>query len=93
MTMGRPPRAMTTMISISSDLTVLELELTLLIGIQRLSEDIVARKDHDDWKILINQGKNTMLEFSRHDCLAMEVGNFLDLKGTYSLELAHSSQC
>lgn len=54
----------------------------LLVGIERLGEDVVTGKDHDNGEVLVNQSKDTVLELSRHDGLAMEVGDFLDLEST-----------
>ena len=55
----------------------------MLVSVKGLSKDIITGKNHDDGQVLIYQGQNTMLQLSRHDSLAMEVGNFLDLESTY----------
>ncbi|KXT02277.1 hypothetical protein AC579_8322 [Pseudocercospora musae] len=54
----------------------------LLVGVERLGEDVVAGEDHDDWEILVDKRKNTVLQLTRHDSLAVEVGNLLDLEGS-----------
>jgi hypothetical protein len=54
----------------------------LLVSVERLGEDVVAGKNHDNGQVLVNKCKNTVLELSRHDSLAMKVGDFLDLKST-----------
>jgi hypothetical protein len=54
----------------------------LLVGVERLGEDVVTGQDHDNGEVLVNQGEDTVLELSRHDSLAVEVRNLLDLEGT-----------
>jgi len=45
----------------------------LLVSVERFGEDIIASKDHDDWQILVYKSQNAVLEFSRHDRLAVEI--------------------
>jgi hypothetical protein len=54
----------------------------LLIGVERLLEEIIASQDHDDGEVLVDKGKDTMLEFAGHNSLAVKVRNFLNLQGT-----------
>lgn len=54
----------------------------MLVGVERLLEDLITGEDHDDGEVLINQGQNTVLQLTGHDGLAVEVGNFLDLQRT-----------
>lgn len=54
----------------------------MLVGVERLLEDLVTGEDHDDGEVLVNQGQNTVLQLTGHDGLAVEVGNFLDLQRT-----------
>lgn len=86
MTMGLPPRAMTVEISVSFKIEQLSggvsYKLTLLVGVERLLEDLVTGEDHDNGEVLVNQGQNTVLQLTGHDSLAVEVGNFLDLQRT-----------
>lgn len=56
--------------------------LTLLVGVERLGEDVVTREDHDDGEVLVDQGQDTVLQLTRHDGLAVQVGNLLNLQGT-----------
>lgn len=56
--------------------------ITLLVSVQRLLEDAIASEDHDDGQVLIHQGQHSVLQFTRHDSLAMQVRDFLDLQGT-----------
>jgi hypothetical protein len=56
--------------------------LTLLVGVKGLGEDVISGQDHDDGQVLVHKGEDTVLQFTRHDSLAMQVGNLLDLKGT-----------
>ncbi len=55
---------------------------TLLECIERLRENFVSSKDHDDGKILIDKSQNTMFQFTRHDCFTVQVGDLFDLKST-----------
>jgi hypothetical protein len=55
---------------------------TLLISIQRLLPDIIPGENHDDREIFVDESQDTMLQLTRHDSLAMKVGNFLDFEGT-----------
>lgn len=66
----------------------------MLVGVERLLEEVIAGQDHDDGKVLIDKGQNTVLELTGHDSLAVKVGNFLDLQGTLkgSRELAATTQ-
>ena len=54
--------------------------LTLLIRIQRFGKNVVTGQNHDDGQILIDQGQDTMLEFTRHDSFAVQIRNLLDLQ-------------
>ena len=54
----------------------------LLVGVERLGEDVVTGKDHDNRKVLVNQSQDTVLELTGHDSLAVEVRDFLDLEST-----------
>ena len=56
----------------------------LLVGVEGFHKEWIACQDHDDWKILIDQGKDTVLELTRHNGFTVEIGDFLDLKGTYN---------
>jgi hypothetical protein len=60
----------------------------LLISIERLGENVVPGEDHDNREVLIDESEDTMFEFARHDGLAMEIGDFLDLQCTYIMRLA-----
>ena len=66
----------------------------LLVGVERLLEEVVTGEDHDDGKVLINQGQDTVLQLTRHDSLTVKVRDFLNLKGTLkgSGELATTSE-
>ncbi len=64
------------------------MQLTLLVGVERLCEYVIASKDHDDGKILINQGQDTMLKLTGHDSFAMKVGYLFDLQGTYICKIS-----
>ena len=55
----------------------------LLVGVEGLGEDGVASEDHDDGQVLVDEGEDTVLQLARHDGLAVEVGDFLDLKGAW----------
>lgn len=55
---------------------------TLLVGVERLLEEIIASENHDDGKVLVDQGEDTVLQFARHDGLTMQVGDLLDLEST-----------
>lgn len=48
-------------------------ELTLLVSIERLREDVVTCQDHDDGEIFVNQGQDTVLQFTGHDSLAVKI--------------------
>ena len=54
----------------------------LLVCVERLGEDVVAGKNHDNWQRLVDKGEDTVLELTRHDSLAVKVRNFLDLEST-----------
>lgn len=56
--------------------------LTLLVGIERLLEEIIAGENHDDGQVLVDEGQYTVLQLTGHDSLAVKIGNFLDLEGT-----------
>lgn len=66
----------------------------MLISVERLLEDLIAGQDHDDGEVLVDEGKDTVLQLTRHDSLAVKVGNFLDLESTLegSGELATTSK-
>ena len=53
----------------------------LLVGVERLGEDVVAREDHDDGEGFVDQGEHAVFEFAGHDGFAVEVGDFFDLEG------------
>ena len=55
----------------------------LLVGVEGLGEDGVASEDHDDGQVLVDEGEDTVLQLARHDGLAVEVGDLLDLKGAW----------
>lgn len=67
---------------------------TLLVGVEGLLEEVIACKDHDDGEVLVDQSKHTVLELTRHDRLAVEVRDFLDLQSTLegSGELATTAE-
>lgn len=56
----------------------------MLVSVQGLGEDLVACEDHDDGEVLIDQCEDTMLQFTRHDSLAMEIRDLFDLECTYN---------
>ncbi|KAI6754186.1 hypothetical protein HG530_012700 [Fusarium avenaceum] len=66
----------------------------LLVGVEGLLEEVITGEDHDDGEVLINQGQDTVLQLTRHDSLAVKVGNFLNLEGTLesSGELATTAE-
>lgn len=66
----------------------------LLVRVERLGEDLITSEDHNDGQVLVNEGENTVLELTRHDSLAVQVRNFLDLEGTFqsSGELAATAE-
>jgi hypothetical protein len=66
----------------------------LLVGVEGLLEEVVTGEDHDDGEVLIDQGQDTVLQLTRHDSLAVKVGDFLDLEGTLesSGELATTAE-
>jgi hypothetical protein len=53
-----------------------------LVCVERLGEDVIPGKDHDNRKVLVDQSQDTVLELTRHDSLAVEVRDFLDLEST-----------
>ena len=53
----------------------------LLVGVERLGEDVVTGKDHNNREGLVDEREDTVLEFAGHDGFAMEVGDFLDFQG------------
>lgn len=55
---------------------------TLLIGVERLLEEVVAGQDHDDGQVLVDQSQHTVLQLTRHDSLTVQVRDLLDLEGT-----------
>lgn len=55
----------------------------LLVGVEGLGEDVVASQDHDDREVLVDQSEHAVLQFTRHDGLAVKVRDFLDLQGTF----------
>ena len=54
----------------------------MLVSVERLLEEIITSQDHDDREVLVDKGEDTVLELTRHDGLAVKVGNFLDLQST-----------
>ena len=66
----------------------------MLVGVERLLEDVVTGEDHDDWQVLVNKSQHTVLQLTGHDSLTVEVGDFLDLESTLegSGELAATTQ-
>jgi hypothetical protein len=56
--------------------------MNLLISIQRLCKDVVSGKNHDERQVLIDEGKDTVLQLARHDGFTMKIGDFLDLEST-----------
>ena len=54
----------------------------LLVCVERLGEDVVTGKDHDDREVLVDQSQDTVLELARHDSLAVKVRDLLDLEST-----------
>lgn len=66
----------------------------LLVGVEGLLEEVITGQDHDDGEVLIDQGQDTVLQLTRHDSLAVKVGDFLDLEGTLegSGELATTAE-
>jgi hypothetical protein len=55
----------------------------LLICIERFGEDVVSGQDHDDGKLLVDQSQHTVLQLTRHDSFAVQVGDFLDLESAF----------
>jgi hypothetical protein len=53
----------------------------LLVGVERFGENRVTGEDHDNGEVLIDKSKDTVLQFTRHDSLAVEVRDLLDLEG------------
>lgn len=53
----------------------------LLVGVEGLGEDVVARQDHDDRQVLVDEREHAVLQLAGHDGLAVQVGDFLDLEG------------
>lgn len=54
----------------------------MLVCVQGLGEEVVTGEDHDDRQVLVNKSQNTVLQLTRHDSLAVKVGNLLDLQST-----------
>ena len=46
----------------------------------RLVEEVVARRDHDDRDVLIDQRDRSVLELARRIALGVDVGDFLELQ-------------
>ncbi len=57
----------------------------MLVRVQGLGENLVARHNHDDGKIFVHQRQHAVLELARHDSLAVKIRNLLDLEGAYSM--------
>ena len=55
---------------------------TLLVSVERLGENGIAGKDHDNRKVLVNESKDTVLQFTGHDCFTVKIGDLLNLKCT-----------
>lgn len=66
----------------------------MLVGVERLLEQVITGQDHDDGEVLVDESQHTVLELTGHDGLAVKVGNFLDLQGTLKSggELAATTQ-
>lgn len=66
----------------------------MLVCVQGLGKEVVAGEDHDDRQVLVNKSQNTVLQLTRHDSLAVKVGNLLDLQSTLqgSGELGSTTQ-
>ena len=56
-------------------------KLTLLVSIERFRKNIIPCHDHDDWEIFVYKGKNTVLEFPRHNSFTVKIRDFLDFQG------------
>ena len=54
----------------------------LLVCVERLGKDVVASQDHDNGQILVHERQHAVLQLARHDCFAVEVGDFLDFERT-----------
>jgi hypothetical protein len=63
----------------------------LLIGIERLGENVVSGENHDNWEILVDESEDAVFEFAGHDGFAMEIGDFLDLQRTCILRLVRNT--
>ncbi|KAI9172071.1 proteasome regulatory particle subunit Rpt4 [Paramyrothecium foliicola] len=48
--------------------------------VERLLEKIVTSEDHDDGKVLVDQGEDTVLQLTRHDSLAVKEERLLVLE-------------
>jgi hypothetical protein len=55
----------------------------LLVGVERLLEEIITSENHDDGEVLVDESQHTVLQLTRHDGLTVEVRNFLDLQSTF----------
>lgn len=66
----------------------------MLVGVQALGEDVITRQNHNNREVLVHQRQHAVLELARHDGLAMEVTNLLDLEGALEggAELRPTSQ-
>lgn len=66
----------------------------LLVGVEGLFEEVITGEDHDDGKVLVDQSQDTVLQLTRHDSLAVKVGDFLNLESTLesSGELATTAE-
>lgn len=53
----------------------------LLVRVERLGEDVVARQDHDDGEGFVDEGQHAVFQLAGHDGFAVEVGDFFDLEG------------
>lgn len=58
-------------------------DVTLLVGVERFGEDVVASEDHDDGKVFVHESQHAVFELARHDGFAVEVGDFFDLQSTF----------
>ena len=59
------------------------MKLTLLVRIQGFRKNLIPGQNHDNGKVFIDQSQYTMLQFTGHDSLAVEIRDFLDLQGTF----------
>jgi hypothetical protein len=63
----------------------------LLVGIEGFGKELIASQDHDNGKVLVHEGQDTVFELARHDGLAVKVGNFLDLESALTMVISRGT--